>query len=173
MHRIWVCSVSVCMSMCVLACFYLSAAGHALMVCVASVVSIPVRSWLKESKSDRASHSDLRPASEGNTEPSNFANVYETDGFGMRPHNSSTRGWGRPSVFSVSVCLMIGCCIYSSLLTKLLPISPAAIWGKKGDLWALAQLFADYSCTLTLTRKHLFFCNDWGSQICDPGPNQA
>lgn len=30
-------------------------------VCVASVVSIPVRSWLEESKSNRASHSDLRP----------------------------------------------------------------------------------------------------------------
>lgn len=61
----------VCMSMCALACFYLSAAGHTLMVCVcvcvASVVSIPVRSWLEESKSNRASHSDLRPATEGNT----------------------------------------------------------------------------------------------------------
>lgn len=80
-----------CMSMCALACFYLSAAGHTLMVCVcvASVVSIPVRSWLEESKTNRASHSDLRPATEGNTEPSNFANVYETDGFGMWPHNSS------------------------------------------------------------------------------------
>lgn len=123
--------VYVCMSMCARACFYLSAAGHTLMVCVASVVSIPVRSWLKESKSDRASHSDLRPASEGNTKPSNFASIYETDGFGMWPHNSSTRGWGCPSVFSVSVCLMIGCCIYSSLLTKLLPIFPAAIWKRK------------------------------------------
>jgi len=58
-------------------------------VCVASVVSIPVRSWLEESKTNGASHSDLRPAAEGNTEPSNSANVYETDGFGIWPHNSS------------------------------------------------------------------------------------